>query len=55
MTITMRLLKTDGANPKVRSERSLEYGVLAGLQESAGDLVGALYSFGTRSRCGRRW
>ncbi len=45
MAITMRLIKTDGANPKVRSERSLEYTALAGLQESTGDLVGALESF----------
>ena len=45
MAITERLMKVDGANPKVRSERSIEFGVLAGTQEAAGDLVSALESY----------
>ena len=38
MAITGRLLKTDGANPKVRNERALEYGALAGFQDQTGAL-----------------
>ena len=38
MAITDRLLKTDGANPKVRSERAIEYEVLSGFQDDAGAL-----------------
>ena len=45
MAITERLMKVDGANPKVRSERSIEFGVLASVQEAAGDLVSALASY----------
>jgi eukaryotic-like serine/threonine-protein kinase len=44
MEISGRLLSIDGANPKIRSERALEYGVLAGAQESSGDLSAALES-----------
>jgi len=45
MAITERLMKVDGANPKVRNERAIEFGVLASVQESAGDLVSALESY----------
>jgi len=38
MAITERLLKTNEANPKVRSERALEYEALAGLQDPANAL-----------------
>jgi len=45
MAITERLMKVDGANPKVRSERAIEFGVLGSFQEAAGDLVSALDSY----------
>ena len=44
MAITERLMQVDGKNPKVRSERAIEFEVLASTQEAAGDLVSALES-----------
>lgn len=44
MQITAGLLRSNGANPKIRSERAIEYSVLAGIQQSSGDLPGALDS-----------
>jgi serine/threonine protein kinase/tetratricopeptide (TPR) repeat protein len=45
MAITERLLKADPANPKVKSERSIEYQNLALMQDAAGDRAAALESF----------
>ena len=44
MAITGRLLAIDKAPPQVPSERAIEYEVLAGLQDDAGDFAGALKS-----------
>jgi len=47
MAITDRLIKIDATNPKVRSERSLEYQNLAIIQNAKGDRGQALESFRT--------
>jgi serine/threonine protein kinase len=44
MLITDRLAHTDSSNPKVKSERSIEFAVLAALQDSDGDAVAAVGS-----------
>jgi tetratricopeptide (TPR) repeat protein len=45
MAITERVMKTDGANPRVWSERSIEYQNLGMMQNDAGDRAHALESF----------
>ncbi|MBZ5679274.1 MAG: hypothetical protein LAO24_04105 [Acidobacteriia bacterium] len=45
MAITERLIKKDPANPKVRSERSIEYQNLAFMQDAFGDRAHALESY----------
>jgi serine/threonine protein kinase len=45
MAITERLIETDGSNPKVKSERSLEFAVLAAQQDGDGDAAAAIESF----------
>jgi tetratricopeptide (TPR) repeat protein len=45
MTITERLLKIDGANPKVRSERSIEYQNLGYMYDGVGERAQALAAF----------
>ena len=45
MAITDRVMKTDGANPRVWSERSIEYQNLGMMQNAAGDRAQALASF----------
>src|SRR5205085_11416015 len=45
MAITEQLMKTDGANPKVRSERSIEYQNLGFVEDSLGDHTQALAAF----------
>ena len=45
MAITERVTKTDGANPRVWSERSIEYQNLGMMQNAAGDRARALESF----------
>ena len=47
MAITDRLMKIDGTNPKVRSERSIEFQNLAIIQNASGDRAHALESFRT--------
>jgi tetratricopeptide (TPR) repeat protein len=44
MTITGRLRKTGSVRPEVRSEEAIEYEVLAGFQDDAGDFSSALAS-----------
>jgi serine/threonine protein kinase/tetratricopeptide (TPR) repeat protein len=44
LAITERLMKTDGNNPKVKAERSIEYQNLSMIQDAAGDRVHALES-----------
>ena len=45
MAITERLIKADPSNPKVRSERSIEYQNLAFMQDAVGDRLHALESY----------
>jgi serine/threonine protein kinase len=45
MKITDRLMQTDSANPKVKSERGIEYSVLAALQDENGDAPAAVESY----------
>jgi non-specific serine/threonine protein kinase/serine/threonine-protein kinase len=45
MAITGQLIKVDSSNPKVRSERSIEYQNLALMQDALGDRVHALESY----------
>ena len=45
MAITERLMKTDASNPKVRSERSIEYQNLGFVHDSLGDHTQALAAF----------
>jgi eukaryotic-like serine/threonine-protein kinase len=45
MAITEHLIKVDPSNPKVRSERSIEYQNLALMQDASGDRVHALESY----------
>src|SRR5260370_30928460 len=45
MAITERLLQRDPANPKVRSERSIEYQNLALMRDAAGERVLALEAY----------
>ena len=45
MAITERLIKQEPANPKIKSERSIEYQNLALIQDAAGDRVHALDSY----------
>jgi non-specific serine/threonine protein kinase/serine/threonine-protein kinase len=45
MAITDRLLRIDGSNLKVKSERSVEYQNLALMQDASGDRAAALDSF----------
>ena len=45
MAITDRLMKSDGANPKVRSERSIEYQNLGLMEDALGNRTRALENF----------
>jgi tetratricopeptide (TPR) repeat protein len=45
VAITERVMKTDGANPRVWSERAIEYQNLGMMQDAAGDRAHALESF----------
>lgn len=45
VAITERVMKTDGANPRVWSERAIEYQNLGMMQDAAGDRARALESF----------
>jgi serine/threonine protein kinase len=44
MVITDRLARADSSNPKVKNERSIEFAVLAALQDGEGDAVAAVES-----------
>jgi eukaryotic-like serine/threonine-protein kinase len=45
MAITERLMKTDGNDPRIKAERSIEYQNLGMIQNAAGDRGNALESF----------
>lgn len=47
MAITERLMKTDGANPRIKAERSIEYQNLGIIQNAEGDRAHALESLKT--------
>ena len=50
MAISGRLMATDAANPKVRSERAIEYQDLALLRDSMGDLASGLDAYRENQR-----